>query len=386
MKTAKNASLIFMVTMMLWAVAATLPAQPQQPAGTAQEQSDGQAQPQLPSGVAPPDTSAGRSPAVPKPMEEAEPDEGEETSLKERFEQRDPLLEVVTSVDTAKITIGEKITYRIEVIAESNISVEFPQFGEFLGGLAITDYRQLEPEKNGDMVTYVREYVLDMYVSGSYMIPPARVTYKLGKDGDEQELFSVPLFVTVDSVLTGDDVQLRGIKPVATPQIEINKKLMLLIIIGCILLIAAIVAGIIIWRRKKQYIAPGLPPHVIALQALDEIRRKNLIEQGKIKEYYYQVSNVLRHYIEGRFAIMAPERTTEEFLGELQKTSVLNSDQKSVLKSFLTHCDMVKFARFSPTQEQIEQVFATALDFIDQTKPYEEPSEEEYYDEDEEDE
>ncbi len=348
----------------------------------------------LPQGVTPVQPAqgaaapAGQQQFEPKPMEDDEAGGEEQTSIKDQLDRKDALLRVYTSVDQTKITIGQTIKYRIEMVADKNISVEFPQFGEMLGSFAIIDFSQDDPQRKGDTVHYQREYVLDMYLTGKYVIPPARITYTLGDSQESKTLFTAPIFVTVDSMLTDEDTQLRGLKPVVTPEIKVNKLQVTLAVAGVLVLIGLAVAGFIFWRRKQNYIPPGLPPHLIALNALEQIRQQQLVEQGQVKEYYYLVSNVLRHYIEGRFGLMAPERTTEEFLFELQKTPALSADNKSVLKTFLTHCDMVKFAKFSPTQEQIEDVYATAVQFIDQTKPAEQlpPEDDDEYDEYEEEE
>ena len=64
----------------------------------------------------------------------------------------------------------------------------------------------------------------------------------------------------------------------------------------------------------------------------------------------------------------APERTTEEFLIELQSTDVLSTPDKENIGEFLKHCDLVKFAKYSPTTEQIQRTFDLVKDFIDKTK------------------
>jgi hypothetical protein len=101
------------------------------------------------------------------------------------------------------------------------------------------------------------------------------------------------------------------------------------------------------------------------LKALVE---ENLVEAGKIKEFYERISSILRHYIEHRFDLRAPERTTEEFLAELKYTEVLSVSDKESLEEFLTHCDLVKFAKHSPATEQIQQTFDLVKDFIEKTK------------------
>ena len=94
----------------------------------------------------------------------------------------------------------------------------------------------------------------------------------------------------------------------------------------------------------------------------------NLVEQGRIKEFYEEISGILRHYIEDRFDLHAPERTTEEFLGELRFAEVLAPPDKQVLEEFLTHCDLVKFAKHEPTTEQIQRTFDLVKDFVERTK------------------
>jgi hypothetical protein len=92
------------------------------------------------------------------------------------------------------------------------------------------------------------------------------------------------------------------------------------------------------------------------------------VKAGKIKEFYERVSDILRHYIEHRFNLRAPERTTEEFLAELTYTNMLPRSDQERLGEFLRHCDLVKFAKHQPTAEQIQKTFNLVKDFIETTK------------------
>ncbi|MCD6460003.1 hypothetical protein J7L67_04975 [bacterium] len=300
-----------------------------------------------------------------------------EESISDTFKGKKPLITVNTYVDKSKITVGDKLKYTIEVTADKNIDLELPGFAEFLGGFAITDYNKAEPKKSGSNIVYKLEYTLDVYLPETYAIPPARITYTLGKGNDKKQIFTAPIFVTVESVLQDEDNQLRDIKPVETPEVNINKKTMA-IIIGCsALLIAIIIIAVIIFKRRKNYVAPPIPAHIIAFKALEEIKAKGLVEAGEIKEYYFLISNVLRHYIENRFDLMAPEWTTEEFLQELSKTTAIETKYQSILEDFLTHCDIVKFAKYNPSSDEINKIYLIAVDFIEQTKQADEPDEEE---------
>jgi len=95
---------------------------------------------------------------------------------------------------------------------------------------------------------------------------------------------------------------------------------------------------------------------------------EDLVGAGKIKEFYERISDILRHYIEHRFSLRAPESTTEEFLAELANTEVLPVSEKQRLGEFLKHCDLVKFAKHNPTTQQIQETFDLVKDFIEKTK------------------
>jgi len=145
-------------------------------------------------------------------------------------------------------------------------------------------------------------------------------------------------------------------------------------------ILAAILAALSAWfwwtfyrrgkpRKEKKVFAPPVIPWVEALRLLEELRAENLPAAGKIKEYYSRLSDIARHYIEGRFAIRAPEMTTEEFLSSLRDAAVLASAQKEVLRDFLICCDMVKFARFTSSEKQMEESFAAVKRLVEETIP-----------------
>lgn len=87
------------------------------------------------------------------------------------------------------------------------------------------------------------------------------------------------------------------------------------------------------------------------------------------KSFCSEVSDIIRVYLEERFRFHAPDRTTEEFLLELQSTDLLMHDQKESLRDFLEQCDLVKFARYEPTENELRGLHASALRLIDETEP-----------------
>ena len=82
-------------------------------------------------------------------------------------------------------------------------------------------------------------------------------------------------------------------------------------------------------------------------------------------EFYNRIQDILRRYIEARFGIMAPERTTEEFIRELKnsRNQVLRRHD-GLLEVFLKHCDMVRFATYAPGRQEIQATFNSCKEFI----------------------
>jgi hypothetical protein len=120
------------------------------------------------------------------------------------------------------------------------------------------------------------------------------------------------------------------------------------------------------WRRKQETGPPAIviPPHIRAKQRLAEA----LFLIADPNRFCTEVSNAVRWYLEERFTLRAPERTTEEFLSELQKSRHLTRDQKESLGAFLESCDLVKFARFEPTETVLRQLHDSALRLVDETQ------------------
>ncbi|MFC1808125.1 hypothetical protein ACFL0T_07185 [Candidatus Omnitrophota bacterium] len=147
-----------------------------------------------------------------------------------------------------------------------------------------------------------------------------------------------------------------------------------LIVIGAIVLIVGLVFLAIYLIKKRRLIAEQTPyveprpAHDIAYEALKALQAKCLPDHGLIKEYYFQLSNIARHYLEDRFSFKAPEMTTEEFLYSLRDSNELTGSHKNLLKEFLSQSDMVKFAKYGPTASEIDESFAHALRLVDETK------------------
>lgn len=162
---------------------------------------------------------------------------------------------------------------------------------------------------------------------------------------------------------------IRDIKP---PLYFIDNYPWLLALAAALLLAALLLFLIRYWRRRlKQKKPDNRPPksaEQIAYEALAALAAKNLPAQGKFKEYYYELSDIVRYYIENRFEIKAPDMTTEEFLVSLNYAQKLSAQHKQLLQDFLTLCDIVKFAKYGPTLIEVENSFTAAKRLVDETR------------------
>ncbi len=122
------------------------------------------------------------------------------------------------------------------------------------------------------------------------------------------------------------------------------------------------------WQRRRRQVPPAIivPPHERARRKLQEAL--DFIEQPR--PFCILVSDAVRLYLEEAFAMRAPERTTEEFLAELQTSKLLTLSQKQLLGDFLMRCDLVKFARHEPSVDQLQELYRSALKLIDETQPH----------------
>ncbi len=144
--------------------------------------------------------------------------------------------------------------------------------------------------------------------------------------------------------------------------------------------IAAGAAGLLLvlflaWRLRGRKgkagveLPPPLPPHVDALRALARIRKLPRNTPDQVERVVVEASGVVRRYIEKRFGLRAPERTTEEFLAEAGASGRFGPEERGLLESFLFECDRAKFAGWTPPPEKQEALLDAAQAFVERTAP-----------------
>jgi len=286
--------------------------------------------------------------------------------------------------ERGEFSIADTLRLTCTVEAEQDVEVELPEFGESLGGFLIKDYRLHGPEVTAENRNRWRqEYELEVYVSGEYKIPPLTVKFldrrkefiarkEEAEDEPEwNELHTEEITVKATSIVE-DSEELTTVKdimgPVSLPRESFLRRYGLFVgIMGG----GAVVAGAVAFflMRKRRAAKEMLPAHVIAFRMLEWLIAQDLVGQGRMEEFYVHLCNIVRKYIEMRFGIHAPEETTEEFLAQLSSLGSDNAgsllmEHRALLKDFLEHADLVKFARHTPGGAEIQKSFDSAKSFI----------------------
>jgi len=301
--------------------------------------------------------------------EEKTASDNEGTGIHKIF-KRGPV-SVHLDVDKNEITIADRLNLTISVISEEDYDVELPGFGDKLEQFGIVDYYTSQPSLTDESRSKIsRSYVLEPFLSGDYIIPPMQIHFKKknNTDGTLHEIETEEITIRVTSLLPENfkEMTLHDIKP---PE-NLPQSYGLWLWSGgiaLVLLITGIAVFVFIRKRKRNgddALIRKIPAHQLAFDELNALVSEKLVEKGAIKEFYHKISDILRRYIENRFYIRAPELTTEEFLTGIKTANNFDNTHKILLKNFLTHCDLVKFARHHPQTEDIQKTFDSCKEFI----------------------
>ena len=263
-------------------------------------------------------------------------------------------------VDSTNILIGDQINYSVQAnILEGD---SLPHFNDTIGALEIVSKSLVDSIKTNEGWQLTQSYVLTVWDSGVYYIPSVRF----------KSFVSDSIAIIVNTIEMAEDAELKDIKaPIHTPISfeELSPYLLALLILA--LLIYAI-----IWYFKNRQKNPTdiktvervIPPYEIALNKLEKLKAKKLWQENYVKEYYSELSEIIRTYIENGIGTPAMEIPTHEILFQLHQKGI----DTTKLKELLTRADLAKFAKAKPLQIENEESLKIGHDFIHLTKPQKE--------------
>ena len=305
---------------------------------------------------------------------------------------------VSATINPARILIGEQATITLEIKTPKGKTVFLPEYNytdTLIKGIEVLATLKPDTAIANNVTTITQRYTVTSFDSAQYTIPYIRVIDNEDTIKSNSLELKVTSPVLSDSTLAYlkkldaketdsidfDALQINDIKDIQSPPfvaqdylkewVQSNPFLFAIILTLILLLIATLIVLILFLRKKKKgyFFKPQiiLPPHVIALNALDKIKSEHLCEQGKEKEYYTELAEIVRTYIDKRYHIRALEQTSDETIeavhNYIEDDPVLNN-----LQQILKLSDLVKFAKYRSTQDENDLSLMNAYFFINRTK------------------
>ncbi len=269
--------------------------------------------------------------------------------------------------------IGDLMLLTLTVDAKDGAMVTMPRSREAFSRFEISDEDEERTAIDGGE-RLAQTYQIQTSSSGRLRIPPMRIVFfdtRPGEEasGAERELLTDEISIVVRPVLAGDEASAATIRPIRrTLEEHLGPSLARRYwwaFAGGPLLLCSLIA-VLLWRHRRK--AVQVSPYEQASVALSELEAEGLPDEDARDAWYVELSSIVRRYLEGRFALRAPELTTEEFLRIAQRSVRISTEHKTLLNSFLADCDKVKFAGYEPGEEESRSVLAAARRFLLETR------------------
>ncbi|MDR0370478.1 MAG: hypothetical protein LBH80_01290 [Prevotellaceae bacterium] len=281
---------------------------------------------------------------------------------------------VGAALDSTLLMIGDQANYSFEITQQPGDYVVAPEYQTTIpGGLEIVERFPNDTIKSPDGYLQIRKnYRVTAFEDSLLFIPPQ--PFVVG--GDTIWSNSVSLKVVQPFDIDPESNEVADIKSIwkvpfdwKTPvEIGLLVILILIILLGAVVLIRKYLLKKSAVPPILQTVAPVVPPHLTALAELDRIKNEKRWQKGRVKEYYTELTDVIRKYIAARYRIGSMEMTSEEIMSAV---GFLQFEQKSAfdcLKQILHIADLVKFAKWESNPSESELSLMNAYLFVNQTK------------------
>ncbi|MDB5110104.1 MAG: hypothetical protein JWR67_1218 [Mucilaginibacter sp.] len=272
------------------------------------------------------------------------------------------------------IKIGDQTKLFLVVHQPAKAQVNFPKLTDTITGkvqvVSINKPDTAYDQKDHNQATITQSYTITSFDAGTYTIP----SFSIGTSGGvlkTNELTLQVQSVKVDTTKSIYDIKQPMVVSYTFFDWLRDHWIWVVLVLGIVLL-AIGVTWYLVKRSKNIPIIkkaePVIPPHTIALNKLQELRNKKLWQKDEVKQYYSELSDVIREYLEKRYGVKTHEKTTDEIFAGLKYTDIAEGN-RSKLKQVLVLADLVKFAKEKPLPIVNEQSLDNAVDFVENTKP-----------------
>ncbi len=269
------------------------------------------------------------------------------------------------TIDSSAVQIGEWISLRVTAEFSPAVASISPMLTDSLGSFEVLQLQGSPVQAEGSSQSQTWNIRLTSFEAMEGVIPPVVFGYTLQGESTPRYASTLPIPISVRPVEIDPKGDIKDIKPPLTPPWAFEDFLPYGILA---LIIAVLGAGYYYYRRwKKQVKEPEqfvaqVPPHEQALFALRSLEEKRLWQQGKVKEYYSEITEIIRTFFEGRFGIIALELTSDEILHQMKSVPEARAYWKEMNTFFLV-ADLVKFAKHqaTPAEHENEMKWAYAM-------------------------
>lgn len=287
---------------------------------------------------------------------------------------------ISTEIDTTFIKIGEQVQWKVTVDIDSTDFVIFPE-GQTFSPLETVEAYATDTTRNKDRLTLQKIYALTQFDSGAYKLPSQRIDINGTGFMTDSSLINVAT-VPVDTL----NQKMYDIKPIINVE-KSNYTFWKYLLIG--LLILLILGGLFYWfvLRKKPLTEEEkvalLPPYDRALLELKKLENSKYLIQDEYKQYYSELTTIVRSYLEEDAHVTALESTTGQLIEKLELLKdagelKLDDDTIKQFQQILQTADLVKFAKNKPSTSVAEQDRKLVEQIVEKThEALPEPTEEE---------
>lgn len=280
-------------------------------------------------------------------------------------------------LDTTGYMIGDWMQLHLEALHPQDILVIPPDPGEKLGRLDVISRTDRPPMTDGNMARDSWVLTLAAYDTGLFVIPPVEIGYYRQDDSTITSTFTDSIAIYIYSA--GGDT-LSAPHDIKSP-VNIARSFadyVVYILIATVIIIAAVAYWW--WKKRRgrrpegvEQVAPeiAVDPYERAIKRLMDLKDRNLWRKGLVKDYYSELSEIVREFYEGIFPIPALEMTSEELLDYFTKRKDVSVDG---LKLFLRESDLVKFAKLIPSSDDCLRAMEQSFSLVEEAKPVPQPA------------
>ena len=292
-----------------------------------------------------------------------------------------PGIEVRIQASPDQATVGDPIRIDLDVALPRGYQLSLPHLGSQVGDFAVLEVfpgptvpDNTPAGKSGDsqspgksalseIARHRARIVVAVYKTGEATFPSLDLSLR-DPGGRETVLSTPPAKIVIQSVLAEKDQNLRDLKKQA--EIPEPPRWLLWLALGILALILAAIACWFYRRRPRHAAAPfsgaQLDPLELAEAELRDLLARGLLEKRLIKQFYVAVSDIVKRVLEEGYQIAAVEKTTYEIVDALEAEGAesVPREELDCIVSFLSACDLVKFAKCIPSQAESDEAVKRA--------------------------